>query len=36
VVFSWQQGDIMVIDNILTMHGRKPFQGDRQVLVAMA
>jgi hypothetical protein len=36
VVFSWQQGDIMVIDNILTMHGRKPFQGDRQVLVTMA
>ena len=36
VVFPWQEGDIMVIDNILAMHGRKPFAGNRRVLVAMA
>jgi alpha-ketoglutarate-dependent taurine dioxygenase len=36
VLFLWQAGDIMVIDNILAMHGRKPYQGPRQVLVAMA
>jgi alpha-ketoglutarate-dependent taurine dioxygenase len=36
VVFPWQEGDIMVIDNILAMHGRKPFTGSRRVLVAMA
>ncbi len=36
IVFSWKQGDIMMIDNILSMHGRKPFTGHRQVLVAMA
>ncbi|MFT5503397.1 MAG: alpha-ketoglutarate-dependent taurine dioxygenase [Gammaproteobacteria bacterium] len=36
VVFPWQAGDIMVIDNILAMHGRKPYEGPRQVLVAMA
>jgi alpha-ketoglutarate-dependent taurine dioxygenase len=31
VTFPWQAGDIMVIDNILAMHGRKPYQGPRQV-----
>jgi alpha-ketoglutarate-dependent taurine dioxygenase len=36
VVFPWQAGDIMVIDNILAMHGRKPYRGPRRVLVAMA
>lgn len=33
--FPWQQGDIMVLDNILTMHGRAPFSGKRRVLTAM-
>jgi alpha-ketoglutarate-dependent taurine dioxygenase len=36
IKFPWQRGDIMVIDNVLCMHGRKPFTGQRQVLVAMA
>jgi len=36
VVFPWQAGDVMVIDNVLAMHGRKPFRGPRRVLVAMA
>ena len=36
VLFPWQSGDIMIIDNILAMHGRKPFKGPRQILVAMA
>jgi alpha-ketoglutarate-dependent taurine dioxygenase len=36
VVFPWQEGDIMAIDNILAMHGRKPFTGNRRILVAMA
>ncbi|MEQ9488829.1 MAG: TauD/TfdA family dioxygenase [Alphaproteobacteria bacterium] len=36
VAFPWQAGDVMVIDNILAMHGRKPYRGPRRVLVAMA
>lgn len=36
VMFDWQPGDLMVIDNIMAMHGRKPFTGARRVLVAMA
>jgi len=36
VLFTWQAGDLMIIDNIMAMHGRKPFTGNRRVLVAMA
>jgi alpha-ketoglutarate-dependent taurine dioxygenase len=36
VMFPWQQGDILVLDNPLVTHGRMPFRGDRKVLVSMA
>ncbi len=36
VEFPWQVGDLLVIDNILGLHGRAPYQGDRRILVAMA
>jgi alpha-ketoglutarate-dependent taurine dioxygenase len=32
----WQAGDLMLVDNILTAHSREPFEGPREVLVAMA
>ena len=32
----WQAGDLMLVDNLRTAHGREPFEGSRQVLVAMA
>ena len=35
VIFDWQAGDILVLDNILTAHGRLPFKGRREVVVAM-
>lgn len=34
--FYWQRGDILLLDNILTAHGRTPFSGKRQVYVCMA
>lgn len=36
VIFSWESGDILLLDNILVAHGRKPFQGTRKVIVGMA
>lgn len=36
VVFPWQQNDLLVLDNVLVAHGRKPFEGKRRILVAMA
>jgi alpha-ketoglutarate-dependent taurine dioxygenase len=36
VIFPWQTGDILLLDNFLTSHGREPYEGARTVLVAMA
>lgn len=35
VAFPWQQGDVMILDNILAMHGRAPFTGKRRILTAL-
>jgi alpha-ketoglutarate-dependent taurine dioxygenase len=35
VSFPWREGDILMVDNILTAHGRNPFSGQRKILVAM-
>ncbi len=32
----WQSGDLMLVDNVRTAHSREPFEGPREVLVAMA
>jgi alpha-ketoglutarate-dependent taurine dioxygenase len=36
VTFPWQTGDILMLDNMLAVHGRRPFVAPRKVLVGMA
>lgn len=31
----WREGDILVVDNILFAHGRRPYSGSRRVIVGM-
>jgi alpha-ketoglutarate-dependent taurine dioxygenase len=35
VSFPWQQGDILMVDNMLVAHARNPYVGTRKILVAM-
>jgi alpha-ketoglutarate-dependent taurine dioxygenase len=35
VRFPWHKGDVMVLDNILAMHGRASFKGKRRILVSL-
>jgi alpha-ketoglutarate-dependent taurine dioxygenase len=32
----WQAGDLLLVDNVATAHSREPFEGRREVVVAMA
>jgi len=32
----WQAGDLLLVDNVRAAHSREPFEGPREVLVAMA
>lgn len=34
--FQWQAGDILMLDNMLVAHGRKPFTGKRLILAGMS
>lgn len=36
IIFPWQAGDILMLDNMLAAHGRMPFVGQRKVVVGMA
>jgi alpha-ketoglutarate-dependent taurine dioxygenase len=36
IVFPWQAGDVLMLDNMMMAHGRKPFAGARRVVVGMA
>lgn len=35
VGFPWQAGDVMIVDNIFTAHGRNTFTGERDIQVAL-
>ncbi|GLU50151.1 TauD/TfdA family dioxygenase [Nocardiopsis ansamitocini] len=34
--FEWRQGDVLVVENMITAHAREPFKGPRRILAAMA
>ncbi|MDA0576225.1 TauD/TfdA family dioxygenase [Burkholderia gladioli] len=34
--FDWQAGDLLMLDNMLMAHGRRPFDGERRIVVGMA
>ena len=36
VVFPWQKGDVLFLDNMLMSHGRNPFEGERKIIVSMS
>jgi alpha-ketoglutarate-dependent taurine dioxygenase len=33
---AWRKGDVLVLDNLLTAHGRRPFRGARRIVTAMS
>lgn len=35
ISFFWEQGDVMVVDNVLYAHARNPYEGERKLFVTM-
>ena len=36
VAFRWEAGDVLMVDNSLVMHCRRPYKGDRRILASIA
>lgn len=36
VALPWKQGDVMMLDNMLVAHGRRPYSGPRRILTALS
>jgi hypothetical protein len=35
IKLPWQEGDVLLVDNTMVAHGRSPFTGPREVVLAM-
>jgi len=35
VTFPWEAGDVLLLDNMLVAHGRRPYKGQRKVIAAL-
>ena len=35
LAFRWEPGDLLIVDNMLALHGRHPYAGPRRILVSM-
>ncbi|MBE8964963.1 TauD/TfdA family dioxygenase [Nostocales cyanobacterium LEGE 12452] len=35
IIYPWKKGDILMLDNMLTAHGRNSYSGSRKILTAM-
>jgi len=35
VLFPWQKGDVLVVENMLSTHGRNTFSGPRKILASL-
>ena len=36
VLHQWQQGDVLVYDNVVAQHGRQPWEGEQEDRVILA
>ncbi|MEM9918145.1 MAG: TauD/TfdA family dioxygenase [Bacteroidota bacterium] len=35
VRFPWEEGDLLMLDNMLAAHGRSPYEGERKIVVSI-